>query len=507
MIFIKRIKPEFFILIAIILFFIITNLIWLSNDTLPPSWDDSIHMKSCLLYARQIPQIRSIADLNSISASGIDMRYPPLFYISTLPIVYVFGFIEDYLIFMNFFYLILLVLSIYAIGRIMFDSRVGMLSAFLVLLYPLVFALSRRYLLDFALLSVVAVVQYLILKFKIEEKKKLGFLLIMVATAAVLVKQSSAIFFVPTMILLFFLGGWRKKKFSLVFIFGALISLVLVFIYYRELIIFWFGDISRLSAYFLPKFLWYMDVIRHAMLSTNLFLFFLIGLASFLFFDRRWKVLLILGSWIIPAFFVMSLIRGRGIDARYLVAFLPAFALITVGGINALPKRYIRNILLSGLVGIGLIQFFNISFNLPPFLVKEKDFFYNRSPLRQNWQIKEILRYTSWRFKDRELRIGIFPNCEFFNADEFILYATLMRLPYSIEGLLQTGKDRFVDKLKDCDVVITKSPFSSIYCPDDRKAKFYEDLIEKKIREYNFRRIMQFDLPDNSRAMVYQNEK
>ena len=490
------------ILILIISFFIIINIIWLTIDTLPPSFDDSIHMRSCLLYARFISKAVSTMDLSQNFPQGIDTRYPPLFYISTLPIVYIFGFVEDYLVFVNFFYLIVLVFSVYGIGKIMFNVRVGIVSSLLTLFYPIMFGLSRRYLLDFALVAMVALVQYLSLKYAIEEKKSWGFLLIMAAIAAVLVKQSSIVFFIPLMIALFSLRGWRKEKLSLIFIIAIFISLCLLFVCYRELIYFWFGDSEGLLTRFAEKFLWYLNTIRHAMLSPNLFLFFLIGFASFLAFDRRWKILLIFASWTIPAFFVICIIKG--LDARYLMGFLPAFAIITVGGIDALRRERIRNILLGGVICIGLIQFLNLSFDLKPSLVKEKDFFYNRSPSRKDWKVKDIIDYISRRYGRNNIKIAMLPSCEFFNHDELILYIALKKLPYSVLGLWKPRSIK--DHINECDIVITNSPFSSGYYPEENKAKIHERFIEKKLEENSFEVIKKFELPNGVQALLYIKE-
>ena len=491
----KRIKPEIFILIGIIVFFIITNIIWLAIDTLPPSWDDSIHMKSSLLHARLIPQIRSLEDLKKVTL--LSCYYPSFYHISTIPIIYLVGFIEDYLVYINFLYLILLVLSVFGIARILFNERVGILSALLVLLYPIVFGLSRRYLLDFALVSMVSAVQYLILRNEKEDKKYFSFLLIIVVAAAVLTKQTAVIFFIPTMLMIFLLK-FQKGTIGWGLLLSMFVGIILGVIRYSHIVIKWLHYYSW--AWIFEKFSLYIYIIRKDSISPILFVFFLIGFTLLLAFYRRPKTILFLISWIVPALFVVTLLRGG--DSRYLMASLPAFAIITVGGINALPGRFVSNSLLSFLVCIGLIQFFNFSFGLSPRIFKQADYYYYHPPLQQNWKIKEILAYVSGRFKNKNINIGIFPNCAYFNHDEFILYITLNKLPYSIESLFLNKP--FGGRIEDCDIVITKAPFLSNYCEDIDKSKKYEMSIADMLKEHNFRRIKDFDLPDNSNAIIYK---
>jgi len=184
------------------------------------------------------------------------------------------------------------------------------------------------------------------------------------------------------------------------------------------------------------------------------------------------------------------------------MAALPAFAIITAGGINVIPSRPLKGILLSALIPIGFIQFFNLSFNLPPFLVKESDYFYNSRPLQHDWKVKEILEYMQSRYKNREIKIGLFPNCEHFNHDEFILYITLNKLPYVIESLFLNKP--FGKNINDCDIVITKLPFTSEFCRNTEEAKSYEDTIEVLLKKSSFENIKRFDLPDHSKTVIYE---
>lgn len=494
----RTVNIEILWLIGVILFFVITNIIWLAIDTVPPSWDDSIHMKLSILHARLIPQVRTISDLKEVIS--LSSYYPPFFHISALPILYLSGFNEDYMVYLNFLYLVVLVFSVYGIGKILFNARVGILSALLTLLYPAMYALSRRYMLDFALVSVVSMVYYSILKFEREKSMGWAVLLLIAMIIATLTKQTAPIFFIPAVIFIIWNIRHEKNHFFLVFsgIFAS--SFLIVARYYNKIIDLLLRDfIFNFKSSFV-KMSWYVEGIGTCLTSTYLGLFLLIGGALFFIFHKRRKDFFFLLSWIAGAFFIIIFISWR--DARYIMPILPALALITIGGIDSLREKFIKNIFLGIIICTGFMLFIDLSFNPALFLVKKGSFFYNRSPLRQNWNIREILAYITKRFKGKTIKIGIFPNCEYFNHDEFILYITLNKLPYVIESLFLN--EPFGKNINDCDIVITKFPFTSQYCQNTEEVKSYEEMIEEMLKKSSFKNIKSFDLPDNSKAAVYQ---
>jgi len=94
------------------------------------------------------------------------------------------------------------------------------------------------------------------------------------------------------------------------------------------------------------------------------------------------------------------------------------------------------------------------------------------------------------------------PNCEFFNHDELILYITLKDLPYIVNGLFDPAE--MEKRMEYFDIAITKKPFSSIYCINKEREAVFDYFIERTLKEKNFRNIKNFDLPDNSKAMIYK---
>ncbi len=82
--------------------------------------------------------------------------YPPLVHLTVAGFYQLFGVSMDVAAMANSLYLALLLLAVYGIGERLAGPWVGLLSAFLVSLLPMVFAMSRYLYLDFALTAMVA---------------------------------------------------------------------------------------------------------------------------------------------------------------------------------------------------------------------------------------------------------------------------------------------------------------------------------------------------------------
>ena len=66
----------------------------------------------------------------------------------------------------NVLFLIVLIWSIFSIGRELLNGYAGVLAAFLILAYPNVFGMSRWYMCEFAALSLVTLTVLLLIKSK-----------------------------------------------------------------------------------------------------------------------------------------------------------------------------------------------------------------------------------------------------------------------------------------------------------------------------------------------------
>jgi len=146
----------------IIAFWVLSNAVWACQDTAPPMYDDSLYLSASL---RQLAVLRGpwqqVGELMDITYGG----RPPLYTLVVQPLYLLVGTSEDVAtVATNSLFTVILVLSVYAIGRHLFDSRTGLLAAFLLAGYPALTVISRRYLPYFAAVAMITVAAYLLLR-------------------------------------------------------------------------------------------------------------------------------------------------------------------------------------------------------------------------------------------------------------------------------------------------------------------------------------------------------
>lgn len=495
-------------LAGIILFFIITNIVWLAIDTRPPSIDP--------LYHRMRAQLLSEGFSNIVKYNQI---HPPFFYLTTIPFLKIAGIADDSFTYANFLYIIILVLSIFSAAKIFFNEWAGVSAAFLVLLYPFLFWITREYYLDFALTAAVSLVQYLILKSEGGTKRYYNIWLGISVGCTLLIKPHGLVFFLPTWIILF-LCHYRKYKFK-PFLQTLLIILIIAlpwYIFAKRDFLRWNIEIynkqklaclanknlfSAVSFYYYELF--------YSTISPYLSLAFIIGFVTSIIFDRRWKILLAFLSLIAIPFFALALWPNK--NFRFILPILPVFAVLTMGGISKIPWKFFRYICCVSIFSLALAQFIHFSFMDVPF-IRRVPFVYgvNARPLGVNWKIKEILQFFSNYTSNKTVYIGIITIKQpYFSDGLFKYYAHYChrdQLPFQfrdreiVEKYGSLTKARLIkDKLIQCDFVITREPQKG----HEYKEPLCKEFNEVEAGRLGFKRIKEFNLPDKSIAIIYQN--
>lgn len=154
------VNRNYVLLALLILFCAVNNIIILSNDNTPLLWDGGGYFYKSLKYYDVFSNLDSslIPRFNDVS------RYrPPLFLLSSLPFYLIFGKSPDIAVLTNIVYLIILLLSVYGIGKRIYSEEVGLFASFIVSTFPILYGLSRSYWLDFPLTAMVSLSVYLLL--------------------------------------------------------------------------------------------------------------------------------------------------------------------------------------------------------------------------------------------------------------------------------------------------------------------------------------------------------
>ncbi len=442
--------------------------------------------------------------------------WPPFFHFSAAIVTKIFGFSADKIATTNFFFLFLLVFSLFKIGEFWFRPSASLLFVFMTLMPPMVFGLVRDNLVDFCLLTTVVCVQYLIIKSLGGWNAKYGPFLGLAIGCSLLTKWTAPVFFALTAPLIF-LKNWIKQKrpIKLALIRSLVVILVALIIslpwYIKNFVNFRAGAQHALFAdskleqdpvNFWPSLIWYLISLKEVIITNWLFPFFLFGLIFYFLWVRNWAALVFALAWIFPAFFIFIIIPNK--DARFILPLFPPLALLSATGLSSFPWKKIRLILISFLVMVASFQFMAISFGWP----RRKDHPYAFQASSENWPIEDILMTIANHFPGKRLRLAVSVNQPYFNPNTFRFFSEIKKYPYEIEEI--GGRQVNFTQLLSYHFLILKTGEIALehtaYYRIEFLKKFWAWLAEE--RKYpSFFLWKKWLLPDGSEALVYKIEK
>jgi len=143
------------------LFHVINIWTWLSANVVLTRWDSPQLLVKSLVF-NDLLQNLSLASLFDVMIW--DTYKPPLLPLSAVPLYRLLGLSSDVAVMVNVFYMGILIAAVYGIGKQLYGRRVGLLAAFLISVFPMTFAMSRYFYMDFALMVMVALSVYLLVR-------------------------------------------------------------------------------------------------------------------------------------------------------------------------------------------------------------------------------------------------------------------------------------------------------------------------------------------------------
>ncbi len=183
----------------LILFHIINNWIWLSTNLVIVGWDPLRHLIESLRYNDILKTLNYPSFFEAFTLSGY---YPPLFHLLIQAFYKLFGLSTDVAAMVNFLYLAILLPSTYIIGRKIWRGKEGLLAAFLVSTFPMIYAMSRYTYMEFALTSMVTLSICLLLMSEGFTHRGYSLLFGFSLGLGMLTKWTYALFVLPPLILM-----------------------------------------------------------------------------------------------------------------------------------------------------------------------------------------------------------------------------------------------------------------------------------------------------------------
>ncbi len=146
---------------SLVVFHWVNNWFYFRANVTLLGWDPISHLGKTIVYNNILKEI----DIRSLfQAFTWSWNRPPLPWLPAVLLYRLFGVSTDVALMSNSFYIAILLFSVYGIGKRLYGSGVGLLSAFLVSTYPFLFHLSRTLYPDFPLTAMVALNIYFLLK-------------------------------------------------------------------------------------------------------------------------------------------------------------------------------------------------------------------------------------------------------------------------------------------------------------------------------------------------------
>lgn len=393
---IKR-RKDAFILGSLLLFHLVNNYIWLRMDTMPLIWDAH---KTFMENLRFFEEYRNFSWSFFQNVIKINRFYPIFVSMITAPFYAIFGRSQDAGVMVNSaIFLGILILSVYGIGKKLVNRQTGLLSAFIVTMYPIIFNQSRIYLLDLPLTAMVSLSIYLLLCTNYFEIRKYSILFGVAFGFSFLIKFNFIGFIIAPFLVVacktfslsfrerkvFFSKDGipnRKSNFGIAILIGIGISLL----YYIPRFIVTYKNLLSFSSY--PTFFstrfdfleysysfydasaslwWYLQATVNNGIAFFFFAIFFGGV--FLFLKRRLRdANLLLLLWVIIPYILLSFVVRRGLwastELRYVMPALPSIAIISAIGILSIPNRILKVVLIMFVFLFGLIQFFAVSYGI-----------------------------------------------------------------------------------------------------------------------------------------------
>jgi 4-amino-4-deoxy-L-arabinose transferase-like glycosyltransferase len=129
---------------------------WLARDRAVPQWDQTHHLTGSLNYLHALQNAHWFSGEWWRSLWMLSSKNPPLPYIATAPFQQLFGKGPDEALWVMLLWSGILLISIYALGKHLFNREVGLLAAFICMVMPGMYVYRLQYLIDYPLTALVA---------------------------------------------------------------------------------------------------------------------------------------------------------------------------------------------------------------------------------------------------------------------------------------------------------------------------------------------------------------
>lgn len=501
------------------IFLALNEIYWLKLDNFPLVWDSALHfvdsMQTFLILKNGFLAIPQIVHVNGY--------YPFLVPLMAAPFYALFGINPDIGIAgMNLIFLGVLILSTYGIGKKIMNERAGVLAAFIVSMYPMIFIYSRTFMYDVPLVAMSAFSLYLLLLTNNFRSKKFSVVLGFSFGLGMLTKWTFVLFIIgPLSYVLYDTvksyqldADFKPPMNFLIFVF---LGFIVASSWYFPNI----GVLKSLSVYVqqsvptssLP---YVIALIDH--MSLPLFILAIVMLGYQIKVKGLKSNTVVLLLWIIVPYLILSLQAHR--EPRYIAPVLPAFALISAIGIEMISVKKIKSSLIVLVIILCLAQFLSCSYGhglktwqdnsgmeIGPYHIEPigttviYDYPYMHRLTTNNWKTDEILGAILNQSDRGYVSICLIPDNPMISSPLWY-YSYLNKLNIDVT---RAGLDP--STVLKTDYIMTYKIGTGYWGSEDvaSNSTRAEKVFENNINNFTF--VKRINLPDDSELLIYRNDK
>jgi 4-amino-4-deoxy-L-arabinose transferase-like glycosyltransferase len=518
---------------------VVANSWWLKVDTRPPMYDTAGHAINALRLAETPFVMHPSTALNLVLETK---PYPPFVYLVSSPFARLLGPTVDAFLGSHAVFMAILLFATYALGRRLDRPRTGVAAAFLVGMYPILYGLSRHYLLDIPLVAMVTLALCFLLYS--DDFRRLGpsVLLGVSLGLGMLTKWTFGLFVsaplvVSVQAMLLRTSPRRLRNACLAVGLGGLIAGPW-YLYHLEYLRS-FVRIGGLNAAALEgdpavrsleAWTYYADALVNHHLFVPFAALFVVGLVLFLARCGLTRPVLVLLAWVIVPYVVLSNFVNK--DIRYMLPCLPALSLITALGLGQIRSAKIARVLWAAVAAYALVQFAGLTFGIshrlhtrfvPPRvsldlgavdLTLYQEVVHIASPPRtEDWPIQAILAdilqdSAEHLHTGEDIALLVVPNRPFFEAQGFRFYAMADRLPIQVSSITGVVAKDAGGQLETADYVVTKTgDLGPAWSLQDAVAVTQALQSPGNNLSRRFVQFGEYPLPDGSIAQLYRHDR
>ncbi|MBU4277720.1 MAG: glycosyltransferase family 39 protein [Proteobacteria bacterium] len=497
---------------------------WLGQNHAPLSFDQSHHFLLSLGYREILADPLRWPDLCSFA-----IYYPPLFHTSLAAMMLVGGVSLPYAPLINSFWLLMLMLPTWLLGRESFGRAAGLAGAVLLALIPASAGLTREVLMEVCLAAMVAWAVWALARSRGLSSRRWLLLLGALAGLGMLAKWTFAMYMLGPLAWCLYWGhrrglavDWRGVAWALVI--GAAVCLPWYLHSPATLIknmLINAGPVALREGdppvFSLDGLLYYPLSLVNDQMFLPLAVLAVLGLAAGLVWRRERTSLL--AVWFITGLVLITLLRNK--DSRYLYPLLAPACLFAVGWAGMLGRRGLRFIALAAVLALAILHFGAVSYGWGP-LAPERVWWVGGKPLRvsgpkavyarrpspHDWQLPAILAATEgdWSRKSRSPRLGVVAALTYFNKLALeswaAAYGNRVCVVSAVEPTHWRPGRAERDMLRDLmglDYLVTKSGGLGLDPDYGRVQKAAQKALLTKARL-----VKEFPMPDGGRAVLWR---